>query len=96
MAHADKLIEAYRDWTRTSEKLMEDLKPHYRKGLEAPNIKEEATLGMLYDLGNTYMGMNDRETAYKIFVEIYGINTNYRDVVAKLAELEPHARSSSN
>jgi hypothetical protein len=27
--------------------------------------------------------------AYHTFVDLSGINTNYRDVVARLAELEP-------
>jgi tetratricopeptide (TPR) repeat protein len=31
----------------------------------------------------------DRDAAYKTFVEIYGINSNYRDIVAILQELGP-------
>jgi len=59
----------------------------YRRGLEAPNLAEEDQLGLMYDLGNAYMAMGDDMSAYGTFVELYGINTNYRDVVAKLAEL---------
>jgi tetratricopeptide (TPR) repeat protein len=59
----------------------------YRRGLESPGLSEDATCGLLYDLGNLYMSTSDMEAARKTFVEIYGINTNYRDVVAKLAEL---------
>jgi hypothetical protein len=59
----------------------------YRRGLEAPGLNEEDQLGLMYDLGNAYMAMGDDTSAYGTFVEIYGINTNYRDVVAKLAEL---------
>ncbi|HEX7185710.1 MAG TPA: tetratricopeptide repeat protein [Thermoanaerobaculia bacterium] len=63
----------------------------YRRALEHPGIGEEDQLGMLYDLGNAYMLMGDNATAYKTFVDLYGINTNYRDVVAKLEELgRPH------
>lgn len=60
----------------------------YQRGLEIPNLPEEAFLGMLYDLGNVYVFQGDLDKARKTFVEIYGVNSNYRDVVAKLAELD--------
>ncbi|HEY4562745.1 MAG TPA: hypothetical protein VIJ36_07180, partial [Thermoanaerobaculia bacterium] len=56
----------------------------YRRGLESPNLAEDDSLGLLYDMGNVYDSMGDTETAYQTFVEIYGINTNYRDVVARI------------
>jgi tetratricopeptide (TPR) repeat protein len=59
----------------------------YRRGLAAPNVAEDDALGLLYDLGNVQMSLGEPEEAYKTFVELYGINTNYRDVVAKLEEL---------
>ncbi|HVT57782.1 MAG TPA: hypothetical protein VHR45_05240 [Thermoanaerobaculia bacterium] len=63
----------------------------YRRGLEAPDVTEDDTLGLLYDLGCVYVGMGDADSAYKTFVEVYGINTNYRDVVARIEELgRPH------
>jgi len=60
----------------------------FQRGLEIPNLPEDAFLGLLYDLGNVYIFQGDPEKARKTFVEIYGVNSNYRDVVAKLAELE--------
>jgi tetratricopeptide (TPR) repeat protein len=59
----------------------------YRRGLESPNVSEDDSLGLLYDMGNVYDSQGDIDTAYKTFVEIYGINTNYRDVVARIEEL---------
>jgi tetratricopeptide (TPR) repeat protein len=59
----------------------------YRRGLESPNLSEDDSLGLLYDMGNVYDSMGDTDTAYQTFVEIYGINTNYRDVVARIEEL---------
>jgi tetratricopeptide (TPR) repeat protein len=59
----------------------------YRRGLEAASLAEEDRLGLMYDLGNAYMAMGDGMSAYGAFVELYGINSNYRDVVAKLEEL---------
>lgn len=59
----------------------------YRRGLEVSGLNEEDHLGLLYDLGCTYLIMGDQTSAYNAFVEIYGINTNYRDVVARIEEL---------
>jgi tetratricopeptide (TPR) repeat protein len=59
----------------------------YRRGLEAPATNEEQTLGLLYDLGSVLATTGEREAAYKTFVELYGVNSNYRDVVARLEEL---------
>ncbi len=61
----------------------------YRKGLESPQISEDVTLGLLYDMGIAYMSLADYDAAYKTFVEIYGMNSNFRDVSAKLQELAP-------
>jgi tetratricopeptide (TPR) repeat protein len=59
----------------------------YHRALELPGISEEDSMGMLYDLGNVYMAMSDWENAYKTFGDLYGIDANYRDVVAKIEEL---------
>jgi hypothetical protein len=59
----------------------------YRRGLEAPGLSEEDSLGLLYDLGCAYLSLGDDVSAYKTFVELYGINTHYRDVVARIEEL---------
>jgi tetratricopeptide (TPR) repeat protein len=59
----------------------------YRKGLEAPSINDDATMGLLYDMGDAYLSLGDSEAASKTFIEVYGLDSNYRDVSAKLAEL---------
>jgi tetratricopeptide (TPR) repeat protein len=61
----------------------------YRRGLEAPGLSEEDNLGLHYDLGCAYLGLADKESAYKVFVDLYGMDTNYRDVVARIEELGP-------
>ncbi len=60
----------------------------YRRALEAPELAEETRWGLLYDLGNAYLALGDRGAAYTAFVEVYGANSQYRDIVAKLAELD--------
>jgi tetratricopeptide (TPR) repeat protein len=59
----------------------------YERGLQAPAVSDEEKLGLLYELGNVYLSSGDKDTAKETFAEIYGANSNYRDVVAKLEEL---------
>ena len=59
----------------------------YKRGLEAPGLAEEDHLGLLYDLGCSYLVLDDKASAYKAFVDLYGINNAYRDVVARIEEL---------
>ncbi len=59
----------------------------YRRGMEAPNLVEDDRLGLMYDMGDAYQAMGDAASAYATFVELYGINTHYRDIVAKIEEL---------
>jgi pilus assembly protein FimV len=59
----------------------------FRKGLEAPNLPPEEYMGMLYDLGTAYQAQGDRDNAHKMFMEIYGLDTEYRDIGEKLQEL---------
>jgi len=60
----------------------------FRKGLETPAIKEGETTGMLYDLAQVYQDTGDMDLAYKTFLEVYGLNTNYRDVAQRVRDLE--------
>jgi pilus assembly protein FimV len=60
----------------------------YRKGLEMPGIKDEEHLGLAYDLGSAYMEVGDAENAQKTFTEVYGMSSTYRDVSARIKQLE--------
>ena len=60
----------------------------YRKGLEMPEITAEEHVGLLYDLGSAYVEVGDTDNAQKAFVEVYGLNPNYRDIVTRIKQLE--------
>jgi pilus assembly protein FimV len=60
----------------------------YRKGLEMAEITEEEHVGLLYDLGCAYVEVGDTDNAQKAFMEVYGMNTNYREVVNRIKQLE--------
>jgi tetratricopeptide (TPR) repeat protein len=66
----------------------------YGKGLAAPGIRESETAGLLYDLARVYQDTGDTNLAYTTFLEVYGMNTNYRDVVERVRDLEEARRNS--
>ena len=66
----------------------------YGKGLSTPGIRESDSTGLLYDLGRVYQDTGDVNLAYKTFLEVYGINTNYRDVVERVRHLEEATKNS--
>jgi pilus assembly protein FimV len=60
----------------------------YRKGIEMPEVTEDEHVGLLYDLGSAYVEVGDTDNAQKAFMEVYGMNTNYRDIVTRIKQLE--------
>ncbi|MBK5260391.1 MAG: tetratricopeptide repeat protein [Thermoanaerobaculia bacterium] len=60
----------------------------YRKGLEMPEIIEDEHIGLLYDLGSAYIEVGDTENAQKAFMEVYSLNSNYREIISKMKQLE--------
>jgi len=64
----------------------------YRKGLEMPEITEDEHVGLLYDLASAYQEVGDTEQAQKAFMEVYGMNSNYRDIVTRIKALEDSRR----
>jgi tetratricopeptide (TPR) repeat protein len=60
----------------------------YRKGLEIPEITDDEHVGLLYDLGSAYQEVGDTSNAQKAFMDVYGSNTSYRDVAARIKQLQ--------
>ncbi len=60
----------------------------YRKGLEMTEITADEHVGLLYDLGSAYVEVGDTDSAQKAFLEVYGLNPNYRDIVTRIKQLE--------
>ncbi|MGH9441538.1 MAG: hypothetical protein ACRD16_04635, partial [Thermoanaerobaculia bacterium] len=60
----------------------------FQKGLESPSITPAEKLGLRYDLASIHEESGDAEGAYHLYLEIYGENTNYRDVVDRVKSLE--------
>jgi tetratricopeptide (TPR) repeat protein len=64
----------------------------YRKGIEMPEVTEDEHVGLLYDLASAYQEVGDTDNAQKAFMEVYGMNSNYRDIVGRIKQLEDAKR----
>ncbi|PYV16247.1 MAG: hypothetical protein DMG21_12445 [Acidobacteria bacterium] len=63
----------------------------YAKALEIPELDEEATLALLYDLGVAFEQAGNPRTALEKFSEVYSQNIDYRDVAEKVRILQQKA-----
>jgi tetratricopeptide (TPR) repeat protein len=57
------------------------------RGIDSPAIDPESKLGLLYELASLLDKVGEPEAARARFLEIYGVNSNYRDVATKLETL---------
>ncbi|MGH9355235.1 MAG: tetratricopeptide repeat protein, partial [Terriglobia bacterium] len=60
----------------------------YRRALDAPEVDEEISLGLSYDLGRAYEESGDTEAAFEKFSEVYSLNIDYRDVAERVHSLQ--------
>jgi len=60
----------------------------FQKGLESPAIRDEERWGIQYDLAGVLEQTGDAARAYDTYLAIYGQNTKYRDVAARVKALE--------
>ena len=60
----------------------------YARALEAPNLDEESTLALQYDLGVAFEQAGDMRNALDRFSEVYSQNIDFRDVAEKIRALQ--------
>jgi tetratricopeptide (TPR) repeat protein len=59
----------------------------YRKGLDMPNVGEYEAIGLRYDIAEVYHEQGDHKSALKFYTEVFGMDSTYRDVAAKIRDL---------
>ncbi|MGA2629275.1 MAG: tetratricopeptide repeat protein [Terriglobia bacterium] len=60
----------------------------YTRALETPDLNEESTLALEYDLGVAYEQAGETHNALARFSEVYSQNIDYRDVAEKIRTLQ--------
>lgn len=59
-----------------------------KRAIEDPRYNESEFLSLKYDLGVVYEEIGQIEDAYKAFMDVYGIDVNFRDVAEKIDKLK--------
>ncbi len=60
----------------------------FLRAFEAPELDEESTLALTYDLASAYEQAGDLQSALDKFSEVYSVNIDYRDVADKIHALQ--------
>ncbi|HKN47002.1 MAG TPA: tetratricopeptide repeat protein [Candidatus Polarisedimenticolia bacterium] len=59
----------------------------YKKGLDTPDLAERESIGLRYDVAEVHREQGDYQKALQLYTEVYGMDSTYRDVTAKLKEM---------
>ncbi|PYT15342.1 MAG: hypothetical protein DMF51_07000 [Acidobacteria bacterium] len=60
----------------------------YQKGLDMPALGEHEAIGLRYDIAEVFREQGDYKKAMQVYTEVYGLDSTYRDVTAKIKELK--------
>ncbi len=59
----------------------------YKRGLDMPDLEEHQSIGLRYDMAEAYREKGDFREALKMYTEVYGVDSTYRDVSARIKEM---------
>lgn len=60
----------------------------YKRGLDAPGRSEEEYQAMRYEMAQAYENLGELERALEYLHEVYALDVNYRNVAAKIKDIE--------
>jgi tetratricopeptide (TPR) repeat protein len=60
----------------------------YQRALDTGNLETPQRAGVLYELGQTFESMDDRESAYYTYLELRGVDSSFRDVRERIEALQ--------
>ena len=60
----------------------------YEKALKLPNLDQETRMALHYELAASYETAQDKTSALRYFMEVYGSNIDYRDVSERIKALK--------
>jgi hypothetical protein len=60
----------------------------FTKGLSSPGRNEETYQALRYDLARAHEMAGNTKAALETFLDVYGVNINYRDVSEKIETLK--------
>jgi tetratricopeptide (TPR) repeat protein len=67
----------------------------YKRGLDMPGLDEHKAMGLRYDMAEVFRERGEYEQALRMYTEVYGVDSNYRDVSARIKEVKGHLTSAA-
>ncbi len=60
----------------------------YRRGLDMPNLDDRQALGLRYDIAEVHRDRGEFDEALRAYTEVYGVDSTYREVSARIKEMK--------
>jgi len=60
----------------------------YENALKLPNLDQETSMALHYELGSSYETAGNKSAALAHFMDVYGVNIDYRDVAERIKALK--------
>ncbi|HET8946063.1 MAG TPA: tetratricopeptide repeat protein, partial [Candidatus Polarisedimenticolia bacterium] len=66
----------------------------YKRGLDMPGLDEQQAVGLRYDIAEVHREQGEYDQALRMYTEVFGIDSTYREVGSRIKEMRSHLPSS--
>jgi hypothetical protein len=66
----------------------------YRRGLDMPGLGEQQVAGFRYDMAEVYRDKGEFDEALRMYTEVFGVDSAYRDVASRIKEMRSQLAQS--
>ena len=67
----------------------------YKRGLDMPGLDEQQAAGLRYDMAELHREQGEFDQALRMYTEVYGIDSTYREVSSRIKEMKAQLPGSS-
>jgi tetratricopeptide (TPR) repeat protein len=66
----------------------------YKRGLDMPGLGEHQVVGFRYDMAEVYRDKGEFDEALRMYTEVFGVDSTYRDVASRIKEMRSQLAQS--
>jgi tetratricopeptide (TPR) repeat protein len=66
----------------------------YKRGLDMPGLAEQQATGFRYDMAEVYRDKGEFDEALRMYTEVFGVDSTYRDVASRIREMKSQLAQS--
>ncbi|HYV19001.1 MAG TPA: tetratricopeptide repeat protein [Verrucomicrobiae bacterium] len=66
----------------------------YKRGLDMPGLDEQQAVGLRYDMAEVHREQGEFDQALRMYTEVFGIDSTYREVGSRIKEMRSQLPSS--